>query len=80
MQSKAMQEHAVQRYLGVTSGGTSTTRQPGNSAFFEWVIKPVFGRTTYGDQRSQEDIVMRSPLRWTIARPGWLVNAATTGR
>jgi hypothetical protein len=32
---QAMQEHAVQRYLGVTSGGTSTAPQPGSSAFFE---------------------------------------------
>jgi putative NADH-flavin reductase len=76
---QAMQEHAVQRYLGVTSGGTSTAPQPGSSAFFEWFIKPVIGRTSYADQRRQEQIVMRSPLRWTIARPGRLVNAAATG-
>jgi putative NADH-flavin reductase len=76
---RAMQEHAVQRYLGVTSGGTSTTPQPGGSALFEWFIKPVFGRTTYADQRRQEEIVMRSSLRWTIARPSRLVNAAATG-
>jgi uncharacterized protein YbjT (DUF2867 family) len=75
---QAMQQHAVQRYLGVTSGGTSTAPQPGNSAFFEWFIKPVIGRTSYADQRRQEQIVMASPLRWTIARPGRLVDAAAT--
>ncbi len=64
---QAMQEHAVERYVGVTSGGTSTAPQPGSSAFFEWIIKPVFGRTTYADQRRQEEIVMRSSSRWTIA-------------
>jgi putative NADH-flavin reductase len=76
---QAMQDHAVQRYVGVTSGGTSTAPPPGSSAFFEWFIKPVFGRTTHADQRRQEQIVMHSPLRWTIARPGRLVNAAATG-
>jgi len=75
----AMQQHAVGRYVGVTSGGTSTAPQPGSSVFFEWVIKPVFGRTTYADQRRQEQIVMRSALRWTIVRPSRLVNAAATG-
>jgi len=75
---QAMREHAVQRYVGVTSGGTSTAPQPGSSAFFEWFIKPVFGRTTYADQRRQEEIVMRSSLRWTIARPTRLVDAAAT--
>src|SRR5205823_1204853 len=65
--------------LGVTSGGTSAAAQPGSSAFFEWFVKPVIGRTSYADQRRQEQIVMRSPLRWTKARPGRLVNAAATG-
>ena len=64
---------------GLTSGGTSAATQPGSSVFFEWFIKPFFGRTSIADQRRQEQIVMRSPLRWTIARPGRLVNAAATG-
>lgn len=63
----AMQKHVVQRCLGVTSGGTRTAPRPSNSAFFEWFTKPLFGRTTQADQRTQDEIVMRSSLRWTIA-------------
>ena len=60
---QAMHRHGVQRYLGVTSGGTSPVRQPGSSAIFDWVVKPIIGRTHYADQRWQEQIVMGSSLR-----------------
>src|SRR6478735_8131521 len=60
---------------------TSTAPQPGTSALFEWFIKPVVGRTTYADQaEAGAEIVMRTSLRWRIARPSRLVDAAATGR
>jgi uncharacterized protein YbjT (DUF2867 family) len=34
------------------------------------IVQPIIGRTSYADQRRQEQILMRSSLRWTIARPG----------
>jgi hypothetical protein len=51
---RAMREHAVQRYVGVTSDGTSTAPQPGSSAFFEWFSSPSsVGRPmpTSGDRK-----------------------------
>ena len=76
----AMERQGVPRYVGVTSGGTSTRPQPGSSAVFEWFVTPVLGRTHYADQRRQEAIVMASGLRWTIARPALLVDGPATGR
>ena len=76
---QSMQHHGVRRYVGVTSGGTRTESQPGSGLVFEWVFKRGIGRTHYADQRRQEQIVMASSLRWTIARPARLVNAPATG-
>jgi hypothetical protein len=70
-----MEHHGVRRYVGVTSGGTSEASQPGSGLVFEWVFKRGIGRTHYADQRRQEQIVMASALRWTIARPARLASA-----
>ena len=39
----------------------------------------VFGRA-YADKTRQEEMIVASGLRWTIARPGVLINGAASGR
>ena len=50
---QSMQHHGAQRYVGVTSGGTSEESQPGSGLVFEWLFKRGIGRTHYADQRRQ---------------------------
>ena len=76
---QSMEHHGVQRYVGVTSGGTSEASQPGSGLVFEWVFKRGIGRTHYADQRRQEQIVIASSLRWTIARPARLADGPASG-
>jgi putative NADH-flavin reductase len=75
----AMRESGVRRFIGITSGGTSPGREPGNPFFFERILKPLF-HTLYDDMREMERIVMASDLDWTILRPPRLMNRPATGK
>jgi putative NADH-flavin reductase len=70
----AMRQLGVRRFVGVTSGGTNPHRAPGSPLVFEWIIKPLIGRTLYADMRRMEELVMDSDLEWTIVRPAALVD------
>lgn len=75
---RAMQNHAVRRFVCVTAIGL------GNSAgrlglfstfFFTPVVLPIY----FWDKSRQEKIVAESSLDWIIVRPGVLTNGAKRG-
>lgn len=74
-----MHDAGVRRLLMVTGAGAGNSR--GRITFlYDNVIFPVILQRVYGDKDIAEDIVMKSGLDWTIARPGGLTNGSATGR
>ena len=70
----AMMEHGVRRFVAVSSGGTHPGRDPNTPFFFEWILKPIFGRTLYADMRRMEALLEDSDVDWTVLRPAQLVD------
>jgi putative NADH-flavin reductase len=72
---RSMQEQNVKRLICVTSGGTKPGIYDANTGFFFSVLmRSTIGRTLYADMRLMEELVMKSNLDWTIARPAQLFN------
>jgi putative NADH-flavin reductase len=74
----AMQKTGVRRLMVVTGLGAGDSRGHGgflyNAVMFPLVLKRV-----YDDKDVAEQIVKRSGLDWTIARPGILLSGAASG-
>lgn len=74
--ARAMAEHGVRRFVGVTSAVLFGTAAPGEGFLFRKVLEPsvvrFMGRTVYDDMRRMEEIVRATDLDWTVVRPGGL--------
>jgi putative NADH-flavin reductase len=79
--TRAMTEHGVRRFVGVTSTVLFGTAAPGETFLFRKVLEPAIarfmGRTVYDDMRRMEETVRVSGLDWTVVRPGGLFDAAS---
>lgn len=75
----AMQGAQVRRLLMVTGAGAGNSRGRINP-LYDNVVFPLLLQRVYNDKDGAEEIVMKSGLNWTIARPGGLTNRPATGR
>ncbi len=74
-----MAERGPRRLICVTGLGAGDSR--GHfGILYDSVMFPMVLKRLYDDKDVQEQIVHRSSLDWTIARPGVLVSAPVTGR
>ncbi|MBA2127139.1 epimerase [Hyphomicrobium methylovorum] len=74
----AMRDATVRRLLLVTGAGAGNSRGRINP-LYDNLIFPLLLQRVYNDKDIAEDLVMKSGLDWTIARPGGLTNGAATG-
>ncbi len=75
----AMQAATVKRLIAVTGAGAGNSR--GRIGFlYDNLMFPLLLQRVYADKDVAEDIIAKSSLDWTIARPGVLTNGAATGR
>ena len=75
----AMQAAGVKRLIAVTGAGAGNSR--GRIGFlYDNLLFPLLLQRVYSDKDIAEDIIAKSGLDWTIARPGGLTNGAATGR
>ncbi|MCB9780932.1 MAG: SDR family oxidoreductase [Alphaproteobacteria bacterium] len=74
-----MRAAGVRRLVGVTSGGTLPGRDPNTPWFFQYLLKPIIGRTLYADMRRMEALIMASDTDWTILRPSRLMDRPSSG-
>ncbi|MDX2139136.1 MAG: NAD(P)H-binding protein [Chloroflexota bacterium] len=74
----AMQKHDVKRLIAVS---TSARRgySPDNHPVFELIIKNIFWRTLYSDVVAMDDLIMKSPVYWTLIRPPQVIDKPATG-
>lgn len=76
---EAMQGAGVRRLMMVTGAGAGNSRGRINF-LYDNLIFPLVLQRAYNDKDIAEDIVEKSGLDWTIARPGGLANRPATGR
>lgn len=76
---EAMQGAGVRRLMMVTGAGAGNSRGRINF-LYDNLIFPLVLQRAYNDKDISEDIVEKSGLDWTIARPGGLTNRPATGR
>ncbi len=75
----AMKAAGVKRLIAVTGAGAGNSR--GRIGFlYDNLLFPLVLQRVYADKDIAEDIIAKSGLDWTIARPGGLTNGAATGR
>lgn len=75
----AMQAANVKRLIAVTGAGAGNSR--GRIGFlYDNILFPILLQRVYSDKDIAEDIIAKSTLDWTIARPGGLTNGLATGR
>ncbi|MBN8908751.1 MAG: SDR family oxidoreductase [Rhodospirillales bacterium] len=76
---EAMQGAGVRRLMMVTGAGAGNSRGRINF-LYDNLIFPLVLQRAYNDKDIAEDIVEKSGLDWTIARPGGLTHRPATGR
>lgn len=75
----AMQAAGPKRLIAVTGAGAGNSR--GRIGFlYDNIAFPILLQRVYSDKDIAEDIIQKSTLDWTIARPGGLTNGPVTGR
>lgn len=75
----SMVTNGPRRLIAVTGIGAGETR--GHLGFvYDTLMFPLLLKRVYDDKDVQEQIIRRSPLEWTIARPGILTDGAASGR
>ena len=67
----------VQTSLGYGDGAATLDRSPW---IFKNIFVPLILKKAFADHERQEDIVRRSPVDWTIVRPGGLTDGERTGK
>lgn len=75
----AMTQAGVRRLLMVTGIGAGNSRGRIHP-LYDNLIFPIMLKRIYDDKDIAEEIVIKSGLDWTIARPGLLTNGPATGR
>ncbi len=76
---EAMEQEGVKRLVCVTGIGAGDSL--GHGGFlYDKIVEPLVLRTIYEDKTRQEEIVRRSALDWTLARPGFLTNEPAVHR
>jgi putative NADH-flavin reductase len=68
----------VRRLIAVTGLGAGDSRGHGGF-FYDAFVLPLMLKRLYDDKDVQEQIIRRSGLDWTIARPGILTGGPATG-
>jgi putative NADH-flavin reductase len=74
-----MKDIGVRRLIAVTGAGAGDSRGRINPVY-DYVLFPLLLQRVYSDKDIAEDIIIKSGLDWTIARPGGLTNRPLTGR
>ncbi len=75
----AMQAGGVKRLIAVTGAGAGNSR--GRIGFlYDNILFPLILQRVYSDKDIAEEIIAKSTLDWTIARPGGLTNGPATQR
>ena len=75
----AMRKSGVKRLLVVTGIGAGDSR--GHGGFlYDNIFFPILLKRAYTDKDTQEMMVRKSGLDWTIVRPGLLTNRPATGK
>lgn len=69
----------VNRLLFCTSAGVEP-HDPAEALPYRLIAKPLFLQRAYDDMTVAESMIRSSPLRWTLVRPGRLIDGPTTGR
>lgn len=69
----AMQKAGVKRLLYTSAWGVGDSRAR-VGPMMNYVIRPIVVKDEYADKEIQEEIIMRSPLDWTVVRPTVLTN------
>jgi putative NADH-flavin reductase len=75
----AMQAAGAKRLIAVTGAGAGNSRGR-ISPLYDYLLFPLMLQRVYSDKDIAEEIIAKSSLDWTIARPGGLTNGAATGR
>jgi uncharacterized protein YbjT (DUF2867 family) len=70
----AAEEVGVDRYIAISAGVVAL-----DWALFKYVLRPLIFRHILAEHRRVEEIVMASPLAWTIVRPTALTNRPPNG-
>jgi putative NADH-flavin reductase len=73
-----MQSLGIERLIVVTSLGVGDSKKQVPTLF--QMLANTFMKAVMEDKERQEEYVRASGLRWTIVRPGGLVNGPRTGR
>jgi len=73
----AMIKHSISRLICQSGLGAGDSRQL-LPLHYKYFIAPLFMRALYADHNEQENIIKRSPLNWTIVRPGSLTDGDHT--
>jgi putative NADH-flavin reductase len=76
---EAMEAKGVRRLIAVTGAGAGNSRGR-IGLLYDYVVFPVILQRIYSDKDIAEDIIQKSSLDWTIARPGGLTNGPVTRR
>jgi putative NADH-flavin reductase len=77
----AMQERGVRRFLGISAVPAEPEDQ--KSTLERYLVHPLlhlFFGGGYDDMRRMEDLLAASDRDWTVFRPPYLTNGASTGR
>lgn len=75
----AMNRHGVKRLSFVTGIGAGDSRGHG-SFFYDNILQPLALKTVYADKDIAEGLVSGSVVDWTIVRPGFLTDDASSAR
>ena len=75
----AMQAQGVSRLL-VVSTAARRNYSPDNHPIFELIIKNLFWNTLYSDVVKMDNLIMASPLNWTLIRPPQVVDRPASGK
>jgi putative NADH-flavin reductase len=70
---QAMQEADVQRVISITGIGAGDSKGHGGF-FYDSILNPLMLKEDYKDKTRQEEILKNSAAKWTIVRPGFLVD------
>lgn len=74
----AMEKHGVKRLIAVTGFGAGDSKGVGGLLYSK-LLQPIFLGTIYDDKTREEELIKKSDLDWTIARPGVLTRLPPKG-